>query len=997
MWRFKGHWIGLLWLTLAFSVKAQDALPSPPDNQTDYAVKRWTTEDGLPQNRIACLQQTRDGYLWIGTWFGLARFDGACFTVFNQGNTPAFASDPSNTINALAEDTAGSLWIGTSDGLIKYRNGRFQRFTVSDGLPDPDIRQLAAAAAGGIWLQAGDKIVRERHDQFVDMGKPAADQRISNLEEDANGHLNVFCANAWLDLAEDGRIHTNNLYQAKTLFPNGETYSGGVLAQPAAALLATAEGIRLVRKNETNPGFVGGKWRSATGIVLREATGTIWAQSRTEGLRRFAGAHWQPVDLGKFRSDITCGAQDAQGNVWLGTAGGLVQLQFPKVRVFTTQNGLPDDDVWTVCQSADGAIWAGTDHGPAILKNNLAEAAAVFTNGSAGSIHCVWPARAGGVWVASQNEGIARLQNGRVVEQIKGAGLPGALFEDTSGRLWMATSDGSVRCFQNGTLEKAPVKVESLKKVCAMNEDHSGNLWFGARDELAQWQGGKLAIFGRPNGLPPGRIFSIHEDADGVLWLGTETGLVRFAHGNFFPFTAQQEMPADTVNCVLEDDRGGLWLSTLHGIYQAGRGQLNAVADGKAATVQPFIVGTADGLKTAESNGEVQPAGWKARDGRLWFPTGKGLAVIDPGLFLEQTNPPPVLFESLKADGNEFFHSANAKIKIPAGGGHALTFQFTACDLAAPGQVRFRTRLDGVDRDWTAPTLQRRANYFDLPPGNYRLEVAALDHHGRESAPAALEFSIAPFFWQTPWFYVLGMVAVLTTGAWVQAYRLRWQRRLFQLEQQRALANERARIARDLHDDLGTALTGMALELDVLGRDPQSHAAFAERLAKSSQHARHLAERMREVVWVVNPRCDNLRSLADFLEDQAALLLPAAGLQVRLEFPVEIPDLTVAANVRHQLALSVREAFTNLIRHARASEAEVRLELADEKLLIGIRDNGCGFDVPAQLEKPHGLMNLKSRLAEIGGEFKCVSRPGSGTTVIFQVPLSKLKATDQKL
>ncbi len=274
------------------------------------------------------------------------------------------------------------------------------------------------------------------------------------------------------------------------------------------------------------------------------------------------------------------------------------------------------------------------------------------------------------------------------------------------------------------------------------------------------------------------------------------------------------------------------------------------------------------------------------------------------------------------------------------------TFHFTACDLAAPEQVRFRTRLAGVDHDWSEPSAQRQVNYFDLPPGGYRLEIVALEHHGVASAPTALAFSIAPRFWQTWWFYFSCASGLILLAAGIQAYRLRWQHRLLKLEQQRALAQERTRIARDLHDDLGTALTGMALELDVLGRDAQRDAvplagsadqnssaggtrgstlagpglnapahrenSLTERLAQAAQHTRQLADRMREVVWVVNPRCDNVRSFADFLEDQAALLLQKAGLKVRLDFPVEIPDLPMDANVRHQLALSAREAFTNL-------------------------------------------------------------------------------------
>jgi signal transduction histidine kinase len=376
----------------------------------------------------------------------------------------------------------------------------------------------------------------------------------------------------------------------------------------------------------------------------------------------------------------------------------------------------------------------------------------------------------------------------------------------------------------------------------------------------------------------------------------------------------------------------------------------------------------------------------------LWFATQNGAALVDPKLFTNKETPPRAIVESVKADGRMLVADQNGRVRIPAGSGHALEFRFTACDLAAPEQVRFSRRLAGVDRDWSEPSPERGANYFNLWPGSHRLEVRALDHHGGESAAATLEFIIEPSFWQTRWFYVScgGGVAFIAAGA--GAYRLRWRRRVAQLERQRAVAGERARIARDLHDDLGTALTGMALNLDVLGREAETNSPLVRRLASAAQHARRLAEQMREVVWTVNPRCDNLRSLADFLEDQAGALLEAAGVRVRLEFPLDIPEMPMAANVRHQVALSVREAFTNIVRHSRATEAGVQLRLSESELVLSVQDNGRGFDPAPRLEKPRGLHNLKSRMEEIGGSFHCQSAPGRGTEITFALPLSKLQS-----
>ena len=443
--------------------------------------------------------------------------------------------------------------------------------------------------------------------------------------------------------------------------------------------------------------------------------------------------------------------------------------------------------------------------------------------------------------------------------------------------------------------------------------------------------------FTQQDGLSGNHVWSILENKDGTLWLGTDKGLTRYQKGSFFPFTTRHGLVENQINCVLEDD-GYLWLSGQSGIYRVQVAELNAVAEGRQQLLRPFALGTADGLKSAESDGGKQPAGWKARNGRLWFPTTHGIVAVDPKTLPTNEAPPFVIIEQILADTNVIRLGTMAEIKtasssgseirtftlkepIPAGKGHALEFQYTATSLVDSKRVRFRRRLVNEDPDWREETTERRANYVSLRPGNYRFQVEACNHHNVWTPePVEFAFSIAPHFWQTKTFYVLSGAAVLGIAAGIQAYRLRWQKRLLKLEQQRALATERARIARDLHDDLGTALTGLALELDVIGRDPKPELPAIHRLGQSAQRTRELAERMREVVWSVNPRCDTVSSLASFLEQQISQFLRADGISVELDFPEDIPALPIEGKARHQLALGVREALTNVIRHAKATK-----------------------------------------------------------------------------
>ena len=378
-----------------------------------------------------------------------------------------------------------------------------------------------------------------------------------------------------------------------------------------------------------------------------------------------------------------------------------------------------------------------------------------------------------------------------------------------------------------------------------------------------------------------------------------------------------------------------------------------------------------------------------------------------------------------------------------------LQVRYTANSFADPRRVRFRYRLDGQNHDWGDATDERAAFYTDLKPGDYRFEVKAANPNGVWSESVAMfAFSLAPHFWQTWTVYVVSVVGTVLLAVWlavaVESYRLRWQRELLKSEERQALADERTRIARDLHDDLGTALTGLALELEVIRRETQGAPPTQERLRESAKHTRSLAERMREVVWAINPRCDNLLSLASFLEQETAQYLGSDGLRGRFEFPDDIPALPLDSQARHQLALSVREALTNVVRHAHASEVVVSLAIQEQPslaagspgipaqsappaarmppelagtdacptvssypsqegsgvgrftgraLVVEIRDNGRGFQLDEVHAHGHGLASLRERLERIGGCAEWASAPDQGTKVSFRVPLKELPAS----
>jgi signal transduction histidine kinase/ligand-binding sensor domain-containing protein len=982
-------------------------------DKSRFQTKYWTVEDGLPQTKISCLKQTRDGYLWIGTHFGLSRFDGLRFTSFNEVTTPQIKNE---SIDALAEDSEGILWIGTAGGLLSYRNQDFKPMHITTQ-QNQGVRRLCAARNGGLWLCTEDSsIVRLANGRFTCAWKRGrqGDDDIISMREGANGWLNIFTRSQWLKVSPDGtEIQTNAVRQSLAL--------AWTAASPGddsgSTWIGTKQGLFEVNGENWKPIAEDVLGTNGVEFIFQDKAGNLWASSRNEIFGKWDGKHWQTLDLGDMveKGSGICMEQDGEGTFWVATEGGLVQLHEPLAVAYTKRDGIAHNKVWSVCEGNDREIWVGTDQGLTRINHSGEIATIPFIGPAAnGADRCVWPKRTGGVWIAKNNNfGLYSCQNGHF-EQAAASNVLRTpitcLAEGRSGLLYVGT-EGCVFGFrQEAPLPwSQPVCRFDVPGVRSMLEASDGTFWLGTDGNgAARVRHDVTNYFTQQDGLSGNHVWSILENKDGALWFGTDKGLTRYQKGSFFSFTTRHGLVEDQINCVLEDD-GYLWLSGQLGICRAQVAELNAVAEGRLRLLHPFALGTADGLKSAETNGEKQPAGWKARDGRLWFPTTHGVVVIDPKTFPFDEAPPSVIIEQVLADTNVIRLGTNVtetktasssgseirtftlKQPIPAGKGHVLEFQYTATSLVDPKRVKFRYRLVNARSDWREETSDRRVSYINLRPGDYRFQVKACNHHNVWTPePVEFAFSLAPHFWQTKPFYGLSGAAVLGIAAGIQAYRLRWQQRLLKLEQQRALAAERARIARDLHDDLGTALTGLALELDVIGRDPKPDLPVIHRLGQSAQRTRDLAERMREVVWSVNPRCDTVSSLASFLEQQIGQFLRADHIKVELDFPEDIPPLPIDGEARHQLALGVREALTNVIRHANATKVVLSLAIDKEWLLVRVKDNGRGLQ--ASGSNGDGLRNMHDRLQSIGGTFDFSSEPGSGTTITFRVPLNKSKS-----
>jgi len=513
--------------------------------------------------------------------------------------------------------------------------------------------------------------------------------------------------------------------------------------------------------------------------------------------------------------------------------------------------------------------------------------------------------------------------------------------------------------------------------ILALCEEADGRLWIGTDGGLGRWDGAKFSRVSLPEGPATNWVNALYLDRGQVLWVGTRGGgLYRYKNNTFTVCTTRQGLFSDEVYEVLEDDFGYFWMSSRKGIFRVSRKQLEDLAQGVRKTVSCTAFGRADGLPSVQCNGVAKPAAWKSRDGRLWFPTIRGVVAVLPGI---ETNdrPPPVVIEEVSA-GGRWLRSATspasraAILKVPPGWGR-IEIHYTALSLKAPEKNRFRYRLEGVDPAWVDAGTHRSASYDNVAPGRYTFRVVGCNNDGvwnEDGAALVLEF--APQFHQTWWFRMLLAAAVVLLLTLF--YRLRVGRL-------RAIERLRIQIAANLHDDVGARLTKVSMLTELADRETMDNHPGKAYLRNAFGTVREITRAMDEIVWTINPKNDTLDHLANYIFQYAQEYFQDTGINCRLDVPAQLPDRPVSTEVRHNVFMAVKEALNNALKHAQATEVRIGLAVTDGRMLITISDNGRGFAVHQAQGKGEGLENMKQRLEGIGGRLVLESAPGRGTSI----------------
>ncbi|MCP3102625.1 ATP-binding protein [Myxococcus sp. K15C18031901] len=997
--RLRAVWRGFVGLVfvVGFVLARPGHALDPQRRVSQFSQDSWRSDDGLPQNSLLSLAQTRDGYLWLGTWEGLARFDGARFVVFDKRNTPELRN---HTIKALAEDATGVLWVGTDQGLVTYANGRFERAPgASAPLEGVRVEELLVGegvlwvgTTGGLWQVPLSGGVARQYTE-VD-GLPSS--TITALAHAGGDNRLWVGTKAGVALMTGGQLE-----------PHPFPVPGPDARPEVTALFRDAAGVLWMGTESGLVSWNGTVARRFTGVdglpagvtsLLSDSRGNLWVGTRRGGLvRRESDGFSSPLHgAGLADAEVLSLLEDRDGNLWVGTYSGLFRLRDGPFATYGIPEGLSNETVSTVLEDRGGTVWFGTVGGGLFrLRDGRIQHVDDFGGGADAVITALHEAPDGALWVGS-NAGAFQYDGQRFVRTALTQGLPDdvvtAMLIDSHGSAWFGTRKGLARV-RNGDVTVFGPRQGLIHPIIVMAEDASGAMWFGSEGGLWRHEEGKgLRRFTVKDGLPGEVVLALLADPDGTVWVGTESGLGRWREGAWTRYTvSQQGLYDDAVFSIVSDGDGHLWMSSNKGVSRVSRRELDDVADGKRSRLQAMGFDQRDGMRSAECNGNTQPSGWRGRDGRLWFTTIQGAIVVDPVRLSASRQAPEVRIEEVRVQGQPVEVVSPVELRPD---GSRLDIRFTAFTPGDAARLPFRYRLVGHDDGWVKAEV-RRATYTGLRPGRFRFEVQAEGRDGQWTEPVTLEVLLEPSLWQRTDFWALFVLGMGMLGVSVYLLRVgqlkareRWlearvqertrelaraneelesnvrtlrqtQAQLVQAGRMAAVGQLAAGVGHEINNPLAYIVSNLehaSEESDALAKELGDRRDAGPRLREVSQALRealHGADRVRRIVRDLKTfsRPDDEKQgpveLAEVLD--SAVKIAMGELRPRAKVVRDYGDVTWVEGNEARLA----QVFLNLLINAaqalpegRAEENEVRLvtRAGPEGWAVAeVRDTGSGI------------------------------------------------------
>lgn len=938
-----------------------------------YQIESWTTDNGLPQNTVRSIAQTRDGYLWITTFDGLVRFDGVQFKVFNTNNTKGLTS---NRFTALYEDQNGTLWIGTDDsGLTLYRDGIFTSYTTSDGLPsvlidhfarDLNGELLIGTGAGQVYLRAGKFVSAKLEANTKNFLAPSGTQWIigtTEVKQIKAGKLTRYSL-------------TLNLANVPTPFEDSE---GSLWLGAGAGVYRLRDG-KTTHYSQANGLSPGTSFRPD----CEDAEGGIWFASA--GAVRFKDGRftrYEQSTLGAFQ--INGIFKDREGTIWIGTSRGLHRLTKQTITGYSRADGLLHDEVYPILQTRNGDIWIGSIFGLTRFRDGIFHNTPL--HGTRMVVQALAEDHKGRLWIGMVN-GLLVLENGRFKDLSMSINQPtvSTILTDTQGNVWVGSGRGLFK-FNDDRLTAHYTTKDGLSSddITVIHEDHNRILWLGTPGSLTRFADGKFTSYKMPGGFSQNHIRSIHEDAEGTLWIGTyNDGLSRFRDGRFFNYRIEHGLFDNGVFQILEDRHGYFWLSCNRGIYRVRRQELNDFAEGRISRINSVAYSKRDGMLSIECNGGRLPAGIIARDGRFWFPTQEGVAILDPEKVHVNPEAPPVLIESVTLERNAVDFQRGVTVQP---GQRGLEINYTGLSFIKSDQMKFKYKLEGLDVDWVDAGPRRVAYFPYLPPGTYTFRVIAANSDGVwNHTGAGFNLIVRAPFWQHSWFWLLcavtlaAITAVAMKSRLVQLERRQAEREAFARQLLESQEGERKRLARELHDGLAQSLlivkNWALVGLNSLAPEAPAH----ESLTEISETTSLALSEVRELAHNLRPPQLERLGLTSTIKEMVQNVSNSSDI----EFVAEIDNIDGLLSKDSEINLFrvVQECVNNVLKHSAATKSWISIKRTATGAWITCKDNGKGFDPESRaFRSGTGLSSIAERVRMIGGKYTVESALGKGATI----------------